>query len=151
MKKTFISVVSMSFIFTKADPPKYKNLKILPKDINKEQMDSVMRQFAGSLGVKCNHCHYYNQEQKSMDFASDAVKEKDIARNMMKLTAKINSKYFDVEHSKDLGAKLEVGCFTCHHGTKNPETKAPPPPPRQGAPGAAPQGARPAGADSTKH
>lgn len=160
MKKTFIvitcliALVSMSFIFSK-EPPRYKNLKVLPKDIKKEQMDSIMRQFAASLGVKCGHCHYYNTEQKSMDFASDAIKEKDEARDMMRMTAKLNSKFFHVKDSKKLGAKLEVTCFSCHHGAKHPETKAPVPV-RTGAPsGAAPQAA-PAqmqrlGTDSVRH
>lgn len=157
----FIAFVSMSFMFRKETPPRYKNLKILPKDINKQQMDSVMRHFSGSLGVKCGFCHAYNQEQKSMDFVSDVKKEKNISRDMWRMSAKLNKKYFDVKNSKELGAKLEVTCFSCHHGAKNPETRAPmrkmgPPP------GAGPQGLRPdgqatsqmppqGGVDSTKH
>ncbi len=165
MKRTFIVIlcfiafVSMSFIFTKKTALRYKNLKILPKDINKQQMDSVMRHFSASLGVKCGYCHSYNQEQKSMDFVSDAKKEKNIARDMWRMNAKLNRKYFDIKDSKASGAKLEVTCFTCHHGVKDPETKAPM---RMGPlPGAGPQGPRPAGeaprqmapagADTIKH
>jgi hypothetical protein len=83
----FIAFVSMSFMFEKDTPPRYKNLKILPKDINKQQMDSVMRHFSGSLGVKCGFCHSFNQAQKSMDFASDVKKEKNIARDMWRMSA----------------------------------------------------------------
>ncbi len=154
------ALVSMSFIFTKETTPRYKNLKVLPKDINKQQLDSVMRHFAGSLGVKCGFCHSYNQEQKSMDFASDAKKEKNTARDMWRMTAKLNRKYFDIKDSKQLGAKLDVTCFSCHHGAKEPETKAPmmkmgPPPgagpqgPHQG--GEAPPQMTSGGGDSTKH
>ena len=164
----FVAFVSMSFIFTKETAPRYKNLKILPKDITKQQMDSVMRQFSASLGVKCGFCHSYNQEQKSMDFASDVKKEKNTAREMWRMNAKLNKKSFDVKNSKELGAKLEVSCFTCHHGAKDPETKAPVkmgPPPGAGQQGA-PQGGEatphmtpgeatsqptPGAADSTKH
>jgi hypothetical protein len=38
----------MSFAVTK-DEPTYKNLKVLPKNINKKQMDSVMHHFTSSF------------------------------------------------------------------------------------------------------
>ena len=88
-------------------------------------MDSVMHHFANSMGKKCNFCHVYNQEEKKMDFVSDAKEEKATAREMWKMTAKLNKKYFDVKGSKNLDAKLEVTCFTCHHGSDHPETKPP--------------------------
>src|SRR5215217_503520 len=88
----FAALVVMSMAFT-ADDPQYKNLKVLPKKITKPQMDSVMRHFTASLGVKCNFCHQFNAETKKMDFASDANKQKLVARNMMKMTNKINKKY----------------------------------------------------------
>jgi len=125
----FIALILMSFAVTKEER-RYKNLKVLPKNITKEQMDSVMHHFTGSLGVKCNFCHVFNQEQKAMDFASDANEHKQTAREMMKMTAGLNKKYFDVKNSKNLTAKLEVTCFTCHNGKEEPG-KNPPPPPQQ--------------------
>lgn len=125
----FIALILMSFAITKAEP-QYKNLKVLPKNINKKQMDSVMHHFTSSLGVKCNFCHQYNAEQKAMDFASDANEHKAVARSMMKMTAKLNKKYFDVSNSKSLNAKLEITCFSCHNGKEHPATIPPPPPPR---------------------
>ena len=131
MKITFtiillcVALLMMSFLITQDEPPKYKNLKILPKNITKDQMDSVMHHFANSMGKKCNFCHVYNQEEKKMDFVSDAKEEKATAREMWKMTAKLNKKYFDVKDSKNLDAKLEVTCFTCHHGSDHPETKPP--------------------------
>ena len=125
----FIALVLMSFAITNAEP-RYKNLKILPKNIDKKQMDSVMHHFTASLGVKCNYCHQYNAEQKAMDFASDANEHKAAAREMMKMTAKLNKKYFDVKDSKSLTAKLEITCFSCHNGKAHPAKLPPPPPPR---------------------
>src|SRR5215210_7456946 len=125
----FLALVLMSFAITNAEP-QYKNLKVLPKNITKQQMDSVMRHFTASLGVKCNHCHQYNAEQKSMDFVSDANEKKGIARNMMKMTQKLNKKYFHVNNVKSLTADLEISCFSCHNGKANPATQPPPPPPR---------------------
>jgi hypothetical protein len=141
MKKSFlvttglVMMIVISFAFTK-DDPRYKNLKVLPKDINKQQMDSVMKSFTVALGVKCNFCHVFNQEQKAMDFASDANKHKGIAREMLKMTAKINDKYFDVKNAKSLNADLEVTCYTCHNGKAHPAKL--------------PTAAKPAAADSTR-
>ena len=125
----FIALILMSFAVTK-DEPTYKNLKVLPKNINKKQMDSVMHHFASSLGVKCNYCHQYNAEQKAMDFASDANEKKGVARNMLKMMNKLNKKYFNVNDSKNLTAKLEITCYSCHNGKAHPTTQPPPPPPR---------------------
>ncbi|MDB5253358.1 MAG: c-type cytochrome [Flaviaesturariibacter sp.] len=130
MKRTVLtllvigSLFAMSFVITRPDPPLYKNLKVLPKNINKEQMDSVMHHFSLSLGVKCNFCHIRNDSTKTWDFASDANKHKLVAREMMKMTEKINDKFFDVSGSKNLNAALMVTCYTCHHGKVEPETKA---------------------------
>lgn len=154
MKKTFtilllfVALATMSFVITKDDPPTYKNLKILPKNITKDQMDSVMHHFASSLGQKCGFCHEFNQEQKTMDFASDAKQPKATAREMLKMMIKLNKKFFEVKDSKDLGAKLQVTCFTCHHGEEHPSIT---PPMHMGPPGGMhPQGPPP-GTDSTKH
>lgn len=136
----FSAMVVMSLAFTK-DEPQYKNLKILPKNITKKQMDSVMHQFTGSLGVKCNYCHARIEGSDKLDFASDANKHKLVARNMMKMTAKLNKKYFNVSGGKQsLDAKLMVSCYTCHRGQEEPTVNAPHvegpqqgPPPRPGA------------------
>jgi hypothetical protein len=134
----FAAMVVTSLAFT-SDDPQYKNLKILPKNITKQQMDSVMRHFTAALGVKCNFCHQYNEQTKSMDWASDANEHKGISRQMMTMTAKINSKYFDVNSKKNLNAKLEVSCYTCHNGKAHPQVNIPqqerqqgPPPPPSG-------------------
>jgi hypothetical protein len=115
-------MILMSLAFTN-DDPKYKNLKILPKNITHEQMDSVMHHFTNSLGVKCNFCHVRTADGKEWDFASDENKHKLVARKMMTMTGKINDKYFDVTGKKSLDAKLMVTCYTCHHGKTDPETK----------------------------
>ena len=125
MKKTvivsllFAAMISMSFGIT-SEEPIYKNLKVLPKNINKMQMDSVMKHFTVSLNVKCNFCHTYNQELKAMDYASDANKHKGVAREMMKMTTQLNEKYFDVKDKTKLNAYQEVTCYTCHNGKVHP-------------------------------
>jgi hypothetical protein len=121
----FVALVSVSLAFTKDDPG-YKNLKVLPRNITKEQMDSVMHHFANSLGVKCSFCHVRNDSTKKWDFADDGNPHKLKAREMMKMTDKINDKYFDVTGGRrDLNTALMVTCYTCHHGSTDPATRPP--------------------------
>lgn len=117
---SIMAFISMSFIIS-TEQPGYKNLKVLPKNINKEHMDSIMKSFTVALGVKCNFCHVrLNDEQKNWDFASDSNKHKNIARSMMRMTADINKKYFKVANSNAVTANLEVTCYTCHNGKAHP-------------------------------
>ena len=128
MKKTwiictcFVALVCMSFAVTK-DEPLYKNLKVLPKRTTKAEMDSVMKHFTASLGVKCNFCHVRTADNKEWDFASDANKHKLVAREMMKMTGKINKKYFNVTASQGLSTTLMVSCYTCHNGKAEPAVR----------------------------
>lgn len=137
MKKTllitlsFVSIVAFSCAVTQMkssgpDNPQYKNLKILPKDISKEQMDSVMHHFTGSLNVKCNFCHVRNEEKKEMDWASDGNKHKLVARQMLTMTNELNKKYFSHTGSPiTLTSSLAVSCYTCHGGKTDPANKVP--------------------------
>jgi len=75
------------------------------------------------------------------DFASDEKPEKEIARSMMKMTVKINNKFFGTKHAFIGDSTLTVTCVTCHHGQPHPEEggegdnmkadrpQGPPPPP----------------------
>lgn len=104
-------------------PPGHKNLKVLPKNISHEELDKVMDGFTAALGVKCNFCHAPSKDNPKMpDFASDEKPEKNIARHMIKMSNRINKKFF---HGKSkLGeenAMLAVSCVTCHHGSPRPE------------------------------
>jgi hypothetical protein len=121
----FILMISASLAFTKDDPG-YQNLQILPKDITKQQMDSVMHHFNESLTVRCNFCHVRNDTTNKIDFASDANPHKNKAREMMKLTNKINDDYFNVTgEERTISTQLMVTCYTCHHGSTDPAVRAP--------------------------
>ena len=134
MKKTsqvivgIILLATLSVAFTNhSEEPKYKNLKILPKDITEKQMDSVMHHFTGSLNVKCNFCHVKQEgNPQEWDWASDKNKHKLVARQMMEMTNSLNDKYFPYGgKAEDLNTALTVTCFTCHNGKKEPLTKIP--------------------------
>ena len=101
---------------------KYKNLKILPKDISEADLKKVMDEFKDALGVKCSFCHAPSKDstQRWPDFASDDKPEKGIARQMMKMTAKINKKYFSYSKNEQGAFIPTVECMTCHRGKEHP-------------------------------
>nr|WP_199077832.1 c-type cytochrome [Pedobacter sp. ASV19] len=128
-KKTItLSILLGTVVMLSAFMPKLQqerkatNLKVLPKDISHEELDKIMDGWKVALGVKCNFCHAAKKDDpKRLDFASDEKPEKEIARNMVRMTAKINSKYFHVKDKKDGKAMLAVSCITCHNGKEHPE------------------------------
>jgi hypothetical protein len=119
-------VVLLSAFMPKQQEKIYTNLKVLPKDISKEELGKVMDGFKTALGVKCNYCHAPSEAEKGkLDFASDAKPEKGTARMMMLMTAKINKKFFHVKDVKNPNAVLPVSCITCHNGNEHPKTLDP--------------------------
>ena len=117
------------------EPP--KNLQVLPKDMPRQQVLGVMRQFTAALGVNCAHCHAEAANQPApdpaaggrggrgggpqLDYALDDKENKKIAREMMKMVMDINGKYLPAtgRHFTDL---TRVSCETCHHGLAKPRT-----------------------------
>ena len=112
--------------------PPYKNLKVLPATITREQLLSNMKFFSQSLGVRCTFCHVGEAEQplSTFDFASDAKREKQTARKMLAMVHRINSEDFGVTDF----SKVKVTCFTCHRGSTKPLTAPPPETPAAAAP-----------------
>ena len=105
-------------------PAGFKNLQVLPKDISKEQLFPIMKSFAQGLSVRCVHCHVGEEGKplSTFDFASDAKKEKLVARKMLVMVHRINEQDFGVKDYRD----VKVTCFTCHRGSTKPLTAAPP-------------------------
>ena len=84
-------------------PP--KNLQVL-KDIPQDQLGLTMQYIAASLGVPCTHCHVQGQNDL------DDKEPKKIARDMMKMVADVNGKFFD--------GKERLSCASCHNGRAKP-------------------------------
>jgi Photosynthetic reaction centre cytochrome C subunit len=101
---------------------KFKNLKVLPKDISPDDLDKVMDSFKDALGVHCTFCHAPSKDSTNHhpDFASDDKPEKNIARKMMKMTKKINSKFFSYNKNEQGQFVPTVECMTCHRGSSHP-------------------------------
>ena len=105
-----------------AQPP-WENLKVLPKDISKDSLMGLMKNYSASLGVKCNYCHMPSKtDPTKLDFANDAKIEKEIARGMIGMTNEINAKHFQPYFPDPKPDQVHVvNCVMCHRGTANPE------------------------------
>ena len=101
---------------------KYKNLKILPKDISEQKLDSIMESYSKALGSSCSFCHAEVKNfPDSLDYASDANTMKENAREMMRMTILINKTYFHFDKNEKLEYLKVVNCKTCHRGEPYPE------------------------------
>ncbi|MEA3081597.1 MAG: hypothetical protein QOD54_1265 [Sphingomonadales bacterium] len=117
--------------------PPFKNLKVLPKDIARADLQASMKFFSQSLGVRCTYCHVGTEGQplSTFDFASDAKDHKKIARDMMRLTQHINTDHLPAIMGRP---DAKVTCFTCHRGATKPATDLPAPPPQPASAPASP-------------
>jgi photosynthetic reaction center cytochrome c subunit len=84
----------------------YKNIQVL-KGVPSDQVVPAMQFITASLGVQCDFCHV------SGAFEKDDLKAKQTARQMMRMMFAINNDNFK---------KREVTCYTCHRGSKDPES-----------------------------
>src|SRR5215472_8432152 len=103
-------------------PDKFTNLKVLPKDISKQELQSTMRGFAFALSVRCEHCHVEKMApEKGFDFPSDDKEAKKTARIMLQMVAAINRDYVAKIEKADKASPIHVECVTCHHGLTQPQ------------------------------
>jgi hypothetical protein len=101
-----------------------RNLKVLPKDISNADLDSLMETYCKQLKVGCDFCHANSKiNPNEHDFASDDKPEKEITRQMMRMTAAINKDYFNYTIIYKAGEQMAVSCYTCHDGFARPEMK----------------------------
>ncbi|MEE8523045.1 MAG: c-type cytochrome [Thermoanaerobaculia bacterium] len=106
---------------------RYKNLKVLPADISRDELGSLMLQNLRGLGLPrrqsegCLYCHVGDMERPvdDWDFASDAKLTKRKARTMMAMVAAINGQHLSRLEGR-LAPPLEVTCTTCHAGRTDP-------------------------------
>lgn len=101
-------------------PDKFTNLQVVPKDIGRQELVGMMRNFSGALGVRCSFCHVGESTTslEGFDFASDDKEHKLVARTMMKMVKDINEVQLPKTGRQHL---LKVDCFTCHRGVQEPE------------------------------
>lgn len=104
-------------------PDSLINVKVIPKNTPPMQVIGMMRNFAGSLGVRCNYCHVGQEGQplNTFDFAKDEKRTKLVARQMMRMVEEINRRVDTLPHDHDQPHdSLRVTCMTCHRGVSRP-------------------------------
>jgi hypothetical protein len=102
--------------------PEYKNLQVLSKKISDKDMDYVMESFGVQLGVNCLFCHVGHQKgyEFTIDYVTDSMLNKRVARDMLRMTMKLNKKYFDTKLTGLMNTRGRVWCKTCHQGKPVP-------------------------------
>jgi hypothetical protein len=118
-----VAFVVIGIAASKPPQETFKNLKVLPKDISEQRLDSVMNEFEKALGVGCDFCHVKPADSTAnWDMAADDKPDKNIARKMIEMSNKINKDFFNATTKYgDENALLEIHCVTCHHGEPHPE------------------------------
>jgi tetratricopeptide (TPR) repeat protein len=107
-------------------PSKYENLKVLPKDITRDSLVSVMRGFALGLGVRCHFCHVGKEGQPfaQWNFKSDQKANKRKARFMLRMVEYLNQERLPTLPTRADARRedppVTVTCHTCHHGVPVP-------------------------------
>lgn len=100
---------------------KARNLKVLPKDISDEKLDSIMKTYTVGLGVDCKFCHSpVIGFPDSLDYVSDKEPMKENARDMMRMVIEINSKYFYFDRTQRPEYLHTISCKNCHLGQPLP-------------------------------
>jgi len=126
-KKLMVLAVLSVFIFIGIAAVKqpvndqFKNLQVLPKDITADSLDKIMDGFTDMLGVDCKYCHVRDKAADSLVFDKDDKPEKEITRNMMRMTMDVNKKYFQFNETVTAEQVQAVTCFTCHRKEPMPE------------------------------
>jgi hypothetical protein len=126
-KKIKVLSVLAAFVFTgiaAVNQPvnlEFKNLQVLPKNITADSLDKIMDGFNASLKVDCKFCHVKNVKADTLIFEKDDKPEKEIARNMMRMTMNINKNYFQFNEEATAAKIQAVTCYTCHKGQPIPE------------------------------
>lgn len=118
---TLAAFVVVGTAAVNAPSQKDRNLKVLPKDISDEKLDSIMHTYNIALGVKCNFCHVPSMlRPDTLDYASDREPMKEEARKMMKMTIDINKNNFYFDKTQRPEYLHTITCKTCHQGQAFP-------------------------------
>jgi hypothetical protein len=94
------------------------NLRVLPRDISRTDLDGLMHQYNEELGVSCTFCHAEGAGTRRLDFASDDNPRKQTARLMIAMLREINDKY--LAQLGDPSYPVLVTCGNCHLGQSAP-------------------------------
>lgn len=73
-------------------PDTFVNLQVLPKDITKQELVGLMKQFSITFKVRCSYCHAVSDDLTQGNFDSDEKQTKVEARKYIKMLMIIGQK-----------------------------------------------------------
>ncbi len=103
-----------------ADSTAWQNLQVLPDTLSRDALMAEMDRYKASLGVRCSFCHL--RAADGMDFASDSLAHKRIAREMIRLERRLNTVDLPAIDGLEAHGTPAVTCWTCHRGETRPAT-----------------------------
>lgn len=120
-----LTAVLPTTVLEAQEPEGFRNLHVLPTDVERRVLIDVMLENQQGLGLPrranegCLFCHVGSLDIPSgeWDWASDENPRKVTARAMMEMVEEINGTYLA---GIDRTSELEVTCYTCHAGRTNP-------------------------------
>lgn len=89
----------------------FTNIKVFKK-MPADRLMGIMDRWGETLGVSCDHCHVL------YEWASEAKAPKEITRQMVALTNRINNDIGSIKALKNDDAG--ISCYTCHRGDVTP-------------------------------
>jgi len=104
----------------------FKNLQVLPKDISRDSLFTVMRGFADGLGVRCDFCHVAPEGTPfpKWPFQKDDKATKRKARFMLRMVEYLNGERLpelpEAAKAEREDPPVQVTCRTCHRGVPVP-------------------------------
>lgn len=109
----------------------FKNVRLHEEMPAGEFLTMMNEQFGRGLGMLCGNCHVPGT------WDSDEKKNKGIAREMVKLVERLNTR--DLPAIPELEKEFDkVSCVTCHRGSGHPANTMPAPAPAAATPSGAP-------------
>src|SRR5262245_38676617 len=93
LRACVVSALALSRPVSAQIPKKFENLRVLPKDISRDSLLTVMFGFADGLGVECGYCHTGGDPRTliGVQFKSDDKPTKVRARAMYTITSQVNA------------------------------------------------------------
>ena len=102
-------------------PDEFTNLKVLPADISRDSLLTVMRDFSFALGVRCQYCHVGGDGRsfEGVEFHKDDDADKRKARFMLGMVADLNEQILPSVPDRD-EPPVRMECKSCHRGLPRP-------------------------------
>jgi hypothetical protein len=95
----------------------FKNIKAFDPKMPAGRLPDIMAMWCKTLGVSCKTCHVAGE------WDSDDQIPKETTRGMIQMVNNINTK--ELKSIKGMDEESRIGCWTCHRGSKKPESGPP--------------------------